>query len=311
MKNIPCLMELKRCGVTEVSYNGVLGFSSSEGNEFFLGADDTKIILRSIGKPFILMALLDTVLSKVAFESHELAIMMSSHNGELTHVNTVSNLLDKYSISLDLLQCGTHEKFSERSCVDPLSNNCSGKHALFLIASQEYGIDLSNYLDENNPIYNIVQSYLEEKIFKCPIQRGLDGCSLPTFSVPLRNVVNAYLTYACSLDSKLLMRIRDSHLKHPNLIGGYDCLDSYFIKDRCWLAKSGSDGVWAVGLPDQSCSIIVKMFNGGEMAAQSVLLKFMMNEKIIGELDTFTFPFIQLNVNTLTDKIAGEVKFWK
>jgi L-asparaginase len=81
--------------------------------------------IRSALKPFQALAVTGGgILERFQLTDRDLAIMCSSHAGEIFHTRQAFNILWKADIEAEALQCPIpHGKTS------PLEHNCSGKHA--------------------------------------------------------------------------------------------------------------------------------------------------------------------------------------
>ena len=267
------LVQETRCGIVEVLHSGAIAVANVEGKLSCYGDGEIIVPMRSTLKPFILGVLLDTVLKHESFSDSELALMSSSHNGQARHIAELERLLERFGISATELVCGVHPRFCDDSHMTPSANNCSGKHALFLIASMVAGWNRSDYTEPTSQIQRLVRDLLERDIFGGPILAGVDGCSIPNYAVSLGEIASTYARFGADMLGPGVARVRRAHLAEPDLIGGEDCLDTYLIREFGLAAKSGSDGVWAVGAPLQGLGFAVKAISGSEEAAQVALLE--------------------------------------
>ena len=68
------------------------------------------------------------------FTEQELALCVSSHNGEEIHVNAAKSMLKKMGLNESHLSCGAHEPLSKDAAkkvgenFSTVHSNCSGKH---------------------------------------------------------------------------------------------------------------------------------------------------------------------------------------
>jgi len=268
-----------RSGVREIVHQGCISISTVDGEIAATGDTDCYVSLRSLAKPFIVSFLLDKYLEGQTFSEDEIALMSSSHNGEPMHVEILHRLLSRYEIPVDALKCGSHPRFRWNSRVRPDSNNCSGKHAAYLISCVVNDLPQQSYLEGKHPISAYIKERFEE-ILGCDIEIGVDGCSIPTFAVPLKKVSQLFAHFSVATDNTL-SRVREAHLQFPDVVGGSDCLDSYLIRKFGLNAKSGSDGIWAIGIADQRIGISGKVYSGSEAAIEHALLHVLRNLNLV------------------------------
>lgn len=303
------LLRETRCGVDEVRHYGSVAIATSGGSQLYGEHPPDSIPLRSTGKPFFLGALLETILRDEHFESDQLALMSSSHNGEPQHVTVLLELLQRYGISPELLQCGTHAKWREWSVHGPTGNNCSGKHAAFLIAGSVAGYNISTYLDPNFPVHRIVVEKISEAFGQPPSAAGVDGCSLPTYSYPLDAMARAIRAYAMDELGEGYVAVRKAMVQSSFYVAGTDRLESYLIGRYGLSAKSGSDGLWVLGSPSSNIGIAVKVWSGVEAATQAVLLDILHNRAVLDvRSDRYLATYHNRAVLSLAGVTCGEIK---
>jgi L-asparaginase II len=267
---MPLLATSERCGHVEIAHYGVVAVSDQRAP--FLGLGGTELVtpLRSVGKPFQLAALAHTGLSLAELTACEIAVMASSHNGEQQHTDVLTGLLGRVGLGETDLACGTHEPY--RSWVErrPLTNNCSGKHVAMLYACRTHDLSIEDYWAADHPVQGMVRAGLATW-FPKEGALGLDGCGVPTYAVAVDDIAKAYAALAVS-DDPALATIRSAYLDEPFYLGGTDRIDSYLTSHYRVLAKSGSAGVWAVGIPDLGLGVAVKIVTGDENVAAIVAI---------------------------------------
>jgi L-asparaginase II len=218
----------------------------------------------------------------------ELAVVCGSHAGDRIHTGTVAALLAKAGFTPADLDCGGHRPFSEAACDDlarsgsPLSSlhdNCSGKHAGFLLAARHLRLDPAGYQLAAHPLQRQIKAALEEI---CGLQldgcNAIDGCGAPTYAIPLpslalgfaRFVTGAALTPA---RADAAARIRAAIAACPAAYGGLGRLDTRMV-EACGedvLLKSGAEGVVCAGVAAAGIGIAVKAADGAARAAEPVI----------------------------------------
>lgn len=267
------LVRQVRCGLDEILHAGAISVHSIERECYALGNTASPVPLRSTAKVFFVAALRETYLASEKFSAAELALMSSSHNGEPEHRRVVSELLSRYGLSNDDLKCGCHYKFHTTSEETPVANQCSGKHAMFLIANVVAGYPKSEYLDPAGQVHETIRQHMISRLFQSGMVLGIDGCALPTYAVPLRDLARAYARFAADGLGGSYSEVRRAQLAAPYFVGGTDRLDSHLIGRWSLAAKAGSAGLWAIGSPSLRLGFAGKILDGDEPAVQCALLE--------------------------------------
>jgi L-asparaginase II len=160
--------------------------------------------LRSAAKPFQGIPLLEYGgIDEYELTGEEIALTCASHRGEAVHVSTAAALLRKGEFDEDDLLCGAHWPYDEKSANDlraageqpsPLHNNCSGKHAGMLLATQLMDVPSSRYIDADHPLQALMRSTVAEFAGLEPdeLPTATDGCGVPTFFLSLHRTAYAY-----------------------------------------------------------------------------------------------------------------------
>ena len=106
----------------ETLHHGAISVVAGDGRPVAsVGDSHTALPLRSTAKPFqLLPLLLDDIGSRFAhlkrpLDDKDMALMMSSHNGEPMHVERVASLLEGAGLTASNLLCGVQEPLHEPS----------------------------------------------------------------------------------------------------------------------------------------------------------------------------------------------------
>ena len=112
----------------------------------YAGEPGLRTCLRSAAKPFQAIPLLEYGgVDEYELSGEEIALTCASHGGEPLHVATAAALLRKGEFDEADLLCGAHVPYDEKAAAElrasgeepsALHNNCSGKHAGMLLATQ-------------------------------------------------------------------------------------------------------------------------------------------------------------------------------
>jgi L-asparaginase II len=194
--------------------------------------------------------------------------MASSHSGEDLHVRTIQGLFRRVGLSQALLACGAEkmpldELTAARLARDgekasPVRHMCSGQHSVFLLLCKLRGWDPATYWLEEHPA-QVAYRAVVARAFGTTVAKlklGIDGCGIPTYAFPLREIAKAYALLAdpsavaasdprSSLAAALTI-VRDAMLAHPEMVGGTrDRIDTSVMKavpDRI-VSKGGMEAL--------------------------------------------------------------------
>src|ERR1700756_5764341 len=163
----------------------------------YAGEPGLRTCLRSAAKPFQAIPLLEYGGGEeYELSGEELALTCASHGGEPVHVATAAALLRKGEFDETDLLCGAHVPYDEKAAAElrasgeepsPLHNNCSGKHAGMLLATQVMDVPSSRYIDPDHPLQVLMRSTLADfaGVGADEIPMAIDGCGVPAFFLTL------------------------------------------------------------------------------------------------------------------------------
>jgi L-asparaginase II len=286
------LVEVTRGGRVESYHWAALAVSDAEGRILAaIGDQQVTVFSRSAAKPFQTCALVRSgAVEAFSINDRELAVACSSHGGEPFHLQAVESLLRKGGFSAADLRCGLHdpwyapvarELMQEERPPTTLHNNCSGKHAAMLALTRHLGADPREYLEPEGPTQMAILECLAEHtgLPKQEIHRALDGCSAPTFALPLASLARGYARLArCLIDPGFhpdLAAVARSMAKHPDLVAGTGRLETALMRARpgALIAKVGVEGIYAVaGIgPDGPVGLALKVADGDAERARGPL----------------------------------------
>lgn len=285
LNRAPVLIELFRGYDTakrplvERVHRGLICAVDGEGNEIFCqGESQTLIHMRSCAKPFQVLPLVESGIffsEKSHVPSHinlsSLALFISSHAGQKIHTERIQQLLTSMGFCEGDLRCGAsmpQDDYAKCQLIatgkkpSALHNCCSGKHAGLLILCKKNGWSINNYECINHPLQQLIKKKIAQiaNISESQISYGINGCSLPSFIIPLKNLALMYarLAYwqknsqlpATDQLSEAFKCIWQAAILNPNLIAGTNCFDSHFVSHGQGIifCKSGADGLQSISL---------------------------------------------------------------
>ncbi|MCJ7717083.1 MAG: asparaginase, partial [Anaerolineales bacterium] len=225
-----------------------------------------------------------------------------------THLKTVVSLQRKIGIKEDDLLCCTHQPFDKASREklkdqgeSPTQNhhNCSGKHTGMLGQAVLMEASKEKYTEIDHPVQ---QQILETFSDFCGLESdqvliGRDGCSVPTFAVPL---FNAALGWARLVKpdhfpesrSRACQMITSAMGNHPFFVAGPGRLDTILMelaKGKI-ISKAGAEAYQAAGLFENAIvpgspalGITLKIASGdlGQRAIGAVMIEILRQLKLL------------------------------
>jgi L-asparaginase II len=282
------LANVTRGGRIESQHFGHLAVVTVEGKIVFsLGDPRFVTYIRSAAKPFQAIPLYEEAVAEIfGFRDAEMAVIMSSHNGEPKHVDAVTNILRKIGRQPEDLQCGVHPPLGGATVVKwlrargekvtVLHNNCSGKHAGMLAACVNRGWPHENYLDFDHPHQQRVLKAVAQWAWlpKDEVGVSIDGCSAPVFAMPVFNMARMYASLVSATEA-IPRRIVRTFANHPDLIAGEARFDTDLMRvtNGRLIAKVGAEGIQCIGITEpQPLGMALKMVDGSQRAAPSVAM---------------------------------------
>lgn len=282
MKPAPVGVEILRGETVESVHRVHLVVVDGSGNVVKeLGDASTVVYLRSAAKPFQALPLVTSGAADVfGLDEEELALCCGSHAGEPRHVAVVQRILDKGGLAASLLQCGSHAPRSKLAKdalkggrATTLHHNCSGKHAALMLLQKHLGGESADYWRPDSLAQQAALSALREVSACDRVQVGVDGCSVPSFAMPLRNAALLFARLAMpqnvpAATAKGLERLRDAMTAHPEMVGGTENLDTDLMgasEDRL-VCKAGAEGTEGVGDLASGMGLYLKVEDGSARA---------------------------------------------
>ncbi|MFZ0524278.1 MAG: asparaginase, partial [Xanthobacteraceae bacterium] len=212
----------------------------------------------------------------------------ASHSGEPAHVAGVERILAKAGLDASALRCGVHWPISQSAAyalartgtASALHNNCSGKHAGFLCLACAKGADTTGYFRPEHPVQRQVRAVLEDFTGAVLGEAvcGIDGCSVPTWAVPLQNLAHGFAKFGTGRGlsparAAAAGRLRQACAAKPWFVAGSGRFCTEIMQlfgDRVFV-KTGAEGVYCATLPQQGLGIALKCDDGAARAAQAVV----------------------------------------
>lgn len=257
----------------------------------FAGDPAMTICLRSAAKPFQAIPLLEYGgREEFDLSGEEIALTCASHGGEPLHVATAAALLRKGELDEEDLLCGAHLPFDEKSAAElrasgeppsTLHNNCSGKHAGMLLATQVMDVSAAHYIDPDHPVQVLMRSTLADfaGLPSDEIALAIDGCGAPAFYLSLHRTAYAYARLmtpgAIERYNESAATIVESMTSFPHYVAGNWSMTTPLLSafDGGLLGKEGAEGVYTMALAPSLCSELTDRLRLDDDGAIGIALK--------------------------------------
>jgi L-asparaginase II len=262
-----------------------------------LGDIDRPIFPRSAVKVLQALPLVASGAAEaLGLSDEELALACASHGGEPHHAATAASMLAKAGVDAAALECGAHWPYHDGSIKamaasgaqpSALHNNCSGKHAGFvclgcgLSHGQDVAAFVRGYVSPDHPVMREVTAALQAATGFDLTQaaRGTDGCSIPTYAIPLRHLAHAFARVATGIGlsqghARAARRLREAVARAPQMVAGTGRFDSRVMArlgERVF-CKVGAEGVYCAALPEVGLGVALKMDDGNTARAAEVVM---------------------------------------
>jgi L-asparaginase II len=298
MNTHPVLVEVLRGGTVESFHRGALAVVDADARvHTALGDIDRPVFPRSAVKVLQALPLVASgAAERFGLTDEELALACASHGGEPDHVRTAASVLAKVGLDERALECGTHWpaydgalKALARAGREPgaLHNNCSGKHAGFvclgchLVGEGDRAGFVRGYVGPDHPVMREVTAALQAATgFDLGrAGRGTDGCSIPTFAIPLRALALGFARVATGVGldgdhARAAERLRRAVARAPFMVAGSGRFDTHVMQrfgERVF-CKVGAEGVYCAALPELGLGLALKMDDGNNARAAEVVM---------------------------------------
>lgn len=296
----PVLVEAWRGNIVESAHRGAFAVLDSHGGvRAALGDIDRPVFPRSAVKVMQALPLVASgAAERFGLSDAELALACASHNGEPAHVAAAEAMLAKAGLDAAALECGAHwpyrEAFQRQMAAHgqtptALHNNCSGKHAAFVCvgclmaahAGQDARAFVRGYLQPQHPVMRVVSAAIARAtgadLAAAPV--GTDGCSIPTYALPLRALALGFARIATGQgldadDARAARRLRAAVAAQPFMVAGTDRFDTRVMQhfgERVF-CKVGAEGMYATALPEQGLGVAIKIDDGNNARAAEVVV---------------------------------------
>jgi L-asparaginase II len=249
--------------------------------------------MRSAAKPIQALPL-SRALPELSEE--ELAIACASHQALPEQLAAARSLLAKAPAGEDELECG-----AAGDPPQPITHNCSGKHAGMLALCRAHGWDSRGYRLPDHPCQRAMLTEVARAadLAEDELETAVDGCGVVTFALPLERMALAFARLE-RLDGG--DRVAAAMRAHPGLIRGPGGVDTTLMRAReGWIAKGGAEGLMCAAGPS-GLGLALKIEDGAGRPVGPALAAF---------LDRLGYPVEKLEAMALENsrgEVVGEIR---
>jgi L-asparaginase II len=284
----PFEIEVTRGGLVESRHRVSAAVVDTEGSIVASwGEIGAPVYPRSAIKPLqALPLILEGAADAYHLGAEELALACGSHTGTAAHVAVAEAMREHTGTRFAELACGVHAPSdsgalftlaSRQEVVRVVHNNCIGKHLGMIATARHRNEPVEGYVEATHPVQVRIRAVLArmagESLDGLPV--GVDGCSAPTFALPLSALARAFARLAApdGLEPALAAacrRIGAAMVAAPLMVAGPGKLSSELIAAGrgAILLKEGAEGVVAAALPAKRLGFALKVPDGAGRAAE-------------------------------------------
>jgi L-asparaginase II len=304
----PDLVHALRGSHLESFHRGAVAIVDGDGTLLqSLGDIDRPVFPRSACKVLQALPLVASgAADALGLSDEELALACASHGGEPRHVAAAQSMLAKAGLDLRALECGTHwpsfdgaikALAQQGGSPSALHNNCSGKHSGFVCvgcllaraAGREPAEFVRGYIGPDHPVMREVSAALAAAtgcdLAQAPV--GTDGCSIPTFAIPLRQLAHGFARVATGVGlsaghARAALRLRQAVARAPFFVAGSGRFDTRVMErlgERVF-CKVGAEGVFCAALPEQGLGVAIKIDDGNNSRAAEVVMAAVIEARV-------------------------------
>lgn len=297
----PVIAEVTRGGIVESRHTGAYAVVDAAGKVIHSAGDiDAPVFPRSAIKAFQCLPVFESgAAGRFGFTDEEVALACASHSGEPEHVRAARSMLAKAGNAEDLYECGAHwpgetqalyAMIRERKEPGAIHNNCSGKHAGMLALARRLGADPHGYTAISHPVQQAIAKTIGE-LCDVDVSRqpcGIDGCSVPTWAIPLRQLALGFARFASGTGltasrQAAAQRIIAAIRAHPFMVAGTGRFCTRLMTEvpRAFV-KTGAEGVFCGCVLHAGIGIALKCDDGASRASEAAMAA------VLARLDVWT-----------------------
>ncbi len=249
--------EIVRSGFVEGHHYGSVVALAADGSvDWSVGDVESAVLPRSCNKP---LQALGMVRLGLDLPDDLLALACASHSGEDFHLDGARRILASAGQTETALQtppdwplddAAREEAIRTGRAKDPISMNCSGKHAAMLATCVLRGWDTTTYREADHPLQVAIAETFADVTGEPVEAVAVDGCGAPLLSTSLTGLARAFraLAVAGAGEEK---RVADAIRAYPAYVSGTRRDELALLTALPGaIGKAGAESCYAVALPD-------------------------------------------------------------
>ncbi|WP_323005916.1 asparaginase [Pseudorhodobacter sp.] len=291
------MAELWRGGQLESTHLGHAVICGADGSIEQAWGDPAAVIFpRSSCKMVQALPLMESGAGR-NLTAKQLGLVCASHNGAAIHTQAVAAWLADLGLAEADLRCGSHEpkdraerdrliKTDESPC--QLHNNCSGKHAGFLMLNSHLG-GHADYIEVDHPVQLAIKAAHEEVTGEQSAGYGIDGCSAPNYSTSVHGLARAMAFFATAKEGAgarqdAAYRLSRGMMTHPEMVAGEGRACTVLMRAMGGKVaiKTGAEAVFVGIIPELQKGIALKITDGSTRGAELAICALLVK---LGVLD--------------------------
>ncbi|MGH3370899.1 MAG: asparaginase [Nocardioidaceae bacterium] len=270
--------DVVRNDFVEGHHHGSVVVTAPDGSvEWSLGVVDQPMFPRSSNKP---MQALGMLRSGLRLDGELLALAGASHSGEAFHRDGVRRILAGAGLDESALQTPPAYPIDEEARdewvraghrIDPITMNCSGKHAAMLATCVANGWSTDDYRAPGHEVQQAIRAAIEDCAGDKVAAVAVDGCGAPLLAISLAGLARSFGLFASAGPASPEGRIADAFRTYPEWVSGTRRDETALMRAVPGLfCKAGAEAVYAAGLSDGR-GIAVKIDDGTPRARAVVM----------------------------------------
>jgi L-asparaginase II len=291
------MVQLTRGDRVESVHSGHAVIAHAEGGVVEAWGDAGALIYpRSSCKMIQALPLLESGAGAGLSDAH-LALACASHQGAALHTDAVARWLHDLGLGEADLRCGSHwpadlaarDGFVKSDAIPcQIHNNCSGKHAGFLMLNQHLRGG-PEYVDPDHPVQRAVRAAFEDVTGEESPGYGIDGCSAPNFATSLGGLARAMAFFAGAdpegdARNRAAVRLTHAMAAHPAMVAGEGraCTELMRAMGGRVTVKTGAEGIFVAIIPEKRLGVALKIVDGATRASEAAITAILVR---LGVLD--------------------------
>ncbi|MEL6838870.1 MAG: asparaginase [Pseudomonadota bacterium] len=253
----------------------------------------------------------------------QLALACASHQGAAIHTDRVGAWLKDLDLTDDAFRCGPQMPSDKdaryaliRAHRDPcqIHNNCSGKHAGFLMLSKYLNAG-PEYVEIDHPVQHACKAAFEDVTQETSPTYGIDGCSAPNHACTVLGLARAMAFFAAADNrsdtrNQAATRLTQAMVTYPELVAGETraCTDLMRAMGGKVAIKTGAEGVFTAIIPEKRLGVALKIADGATRASECAIAAILVRLGVLDAEHPATQARMHPPVKNRRGILTGEIR---